>query len=298
MAEQTPTRDEEIKAIRKEYPVAFPIIMALLAVIILLIAGMALYASHDAWGYGINVFTSVVSTVATVLILDRLAERRADRKAEEALKRQLVDDSASVSNEIAKNGVHQLNRKEWLVGEAGLLRGADLNGANLQGAYLVEANLRNSKLIAAKLQDANLLMVKLHDANLLGANLQNARLESASLQRANLEDAILIDANLKQANLKDAKLRKADLSEADLAFSNLENANLSNANLCGADLSDANLQGAIIVTELWGRTEFDDSTILPDSNNWSPETDMKKFTDPSRLDFYPSFSWKDGKWLH
>ena len=123
MAEMT--REEEIKAIRKEYPLVFPMIGALMVVIALLIAGMALYASHDAWGYGINVFTSVVSTVATVLILDRLAERRADRKAEEALKRQLVDDAASISNEIAKNGVYQLKRKgvacrgSWITARCG-----------------------------------------------------------------------------------------------------------------------------------------------------------------------------------
>ena len=92
MAEQT--RDEELKQIRKDYPLLYPITLALLVVIILLIAGMVIYAGHDAWGYGINVFTSVISTVAAVLIFDRLAERRADRKAEEALKRQLMMDAA------------------------------------------------------------------------------------------------------------------------------------------------------------------------------------------------------------
>src|SRR5664279_1486056 len=77
------------------------------------LAGRWIYEGHDPWGYGINVFTSVISTIATILIVDQFAERRADRKAEEAYKRQLVDDAASLSHEVAVNAVHQLRRKRW-----------------------------------------------------------------------------------------------------------------------------------------------------------------------------------------
>ena len=76
--------------------------------------------------YQINLFTDVISIAVTVLILDELNRRRSERDAENALKRQLVDDAASTSNEIAKNAVHQLRRKGWLEGENGLLKGKQI----------------------------------------------------------------------------------------------------------------------------------------------------------------------------
>lgn len=193
-----PTRDEELQQIRKDYPLAYPITLALLVVIILLIAGMALYADHDAWGYGINVFTSVVSTVATVLILDRLAERRADRKAEEALKQQLVDDAASNSNEIAKNAVYQLYRKRWLRFEEGLLKGANLQFANLQGADFQFANLQRTDLSYANLQKADFTQADLRGANLVMANLRGATLLHTNLAGANLTMANLREVGREQ----------------------------------------------------------------------------------------------------
>ena len=110
MAEQT--RDEEIKAIwaNEKYRLFYKLLGAAVLIGIGAWIGRLIYATPEAdqaWGYGVNLFTSIISTAATVLILDELAERRADRKAEQALKRQLVDDAASISNEIAKNAVHQ-----------------------------------------------------------------------------------------------------------------------------------------------------------------------------------------------
>ncbi len=50
---------ERSEKIRKEYPLAYPISsVRLLVVIIRLLVGMVIYADHDVWGYGINVFTT------------------------------------------------------------------------------------------------------------------------------------------------------------------------------------------------------------------------------------------------
>ena len=185
----------------------------------------------------LSLLVQVIGIGVTVLIMDNLAERRADRRAEDARKRQLIDDAASTNNEIAKNAVHQLGRKGWLTGEDGLLKGADLEGANLQGANLENANLEAARLIGANLQGANLAGTNLH-----WVDFWNANLEAANLSRANLH-------------------------EADFWNANLQGAELGLANLQAADLRDA---------------KFDDTTILPDGNHWSPETDLNRFTDPPR----------------
>ncbi|MEP7293763.1 MAG: pentapeptide repeat-containing protein [Chloroflexota bacterium] len=196
---------EQTKAIwaDKDTRLIYKVMGGILLLAIGVFAGRLIYAAPDAqqaWGYGVNLFTGVISTLATVLILDQLAERRADRKAEQALKRQLVDDAASTSNEIAKNAVHQLRRKGWLKGENGLLKGADLSDANLQGADLVGANLQEADLRLANLHGA-----QMRGVNLKGALLWLANLQGAELSRTNLQGAEFGDANLEGATLDDAK---------------------------------------------------------------------------------------------
>lgn len=262
---------------RKDYPLAFPIILALLVVIVLLIGGMALYAGHDAWGYGINVFTSVVSTVATVLILDRLAERRADRKAEEALKRQLVDDAASTSNEIAVNAIHQMRRKGWLTGEDGLLKEEELSRANLDRVDLSGANLQEADLRFSRLQRANFTLLNVKGSQRFGPIM----LEVHEERIARLQGADLCFADLRGANLAKVNLKKAWLS-----YARLEGANLADANLQGANLIDAIMEGANITG-----AQFDQATRLPDYTRWTPETDLLRFTNPDHRDFWRSPNW-------
>lgn len=122
-----PTRDEEIRAIWRnpDNRMFYKLLGAAILVAIGVLVGGAIFAGN-AVDYQINLFTDVISIGVTVLILDELnrrrdkrdaveqeeANRRRDVKnAEEALKRQLVMDAASTSNEIAKNAVHQLRRK-------------------------------------------------------------------------------------------------------------------------------------------------------------------------------------------
>lgn len=154
-------------------------VIAAVVLIIWAVVGRFIYESQE-WEYGMNVFTEMIGIGVTVLIVDELNRRR----LREEYKRQLVDDAASISNEIAKNAVHQLRRKGWLEGENGLLKGAYLGGANLQEANLEFANLQGTELIASNLRAAKLWFANLRNADLRGANLNGADLSDADLKGA------------------------------------------------------------------------------------------------------------------
>jgi len=120
------------------------------------------------------------------------------------------------------------------------------------------------------LTDGSLQGKFLPSANLLGADLMGANLQGADLRYANLQRA-----DLSGANLEGAILVRADLQGATLLIANLQ----------GADLWDAKLQGANLV-----RATFDHRTTVPDRTNWTPTTDMARFTDPTHPDFWRSSS--------
>lgn len=131
------------------------------------------------------------------------------------------------------------------------------------------------------LEDGTLTRVDLQyadltDANLGRANLTHTNLERANLTDANLGEAKLTDANLAYGNLTDTFLVNADLTNAYLLGVNLTDANLEYADLTGAYLEYANLTGA----------RFSENTILPDNTNWTPDSDLTRFTDPDHPDFW------------
>ncbi len=194
-----------------------------------------------------------VGILVTVFGIDQLNRRRSKRETEEAMKQQLKDDAASISNEVAKNAVHQMRRKGWLTGEDGLLKLAYLRWANLESAYLRWANLKS--------------------ADLRGANLEGAYLRGADLENGYLRWANLKSADLRGANLEGAYLRGANLEDAYLYEANLESAYLYEANLKNAKLE---------------RTAFNEKTRLPDETYWTPETEMARFTNPDYHNFWRS----------
>ena len=125
-----------------------------------------------------------------------------------------------------------------------LLKGANLNSANLREANLSGANLMDSYLNSTNLTRANLI-----DAMLTDSNLYDARLCDAILSGANLNGAYLIRANLNgayliRANLHSAHLIDANLTDANLYGANLRSANLKGANLKGIYIKDANVEDA------------------------------------------------------
>lgn len=169
-----------------------------------------------------EIFGVVASTGVTLLILDKLNERRDLNN----LRRRLTGEAGSRSHDIAISAVEWMQREGWLRGEDGLLKGAKLPGArlqearlewtNLEGANLEKAELQKSRLIGANLKDASLKFAKLHNAKLNQAEMQSAKCHDAEMSDARLGSACLEDADLSYACLKGASLQGTCLKGADL----------------------------------------------------------------------------------
>ncbi|MEZ4671885.1 MAG: pentapeptide repeat-containing protein [Anaerolineae bacterium] len=117
--------------------------------------------------------------------------------------------------------------------------------------------------------------------------LKHGTLKAAHLSHANLEGANLQQTMLFGVRLGLANLCRAKLNEANLECAYLQNAILAQADLRGADLSGANLNGADMSSaKLDANTVFSPETILPDLTYWTPNTDMRRFTDSRHPDFW------------
>ncbi len=90
-----------------------------------------------------------------------------------------------------------------------------------------------------------------------------------------LQDGTLRGITMSRSNLQNADLRGADLQNVKMS------GRRGGVNLSGAGLKGAKLKGAKM--EL---VQFSPETSLPDGSNWTPETDMTRFTDPNHPDFW------------
>jgi uncharacterized protein YjbI with pentapeptide repeats len=207
-----PTRADEIKAIHREYSTLYQILGRSFLVGIGILIGIIWFSSDvDRSAYIINLFTTFLGTLATVLVIDFLNRRRDEQRELRQLQQQLIRDAGSLSNDIAKNAIYQLWWRGWLLGNGGLLQRAKLFKANLQGAELVGANLEGTNL-----SFANLCGTTLFAANLKGADLLKANLTGANLTKATLDGAYLLHANLEGANFSHAEMHGTDLHNAHL----------------------------------------------------------------------------------
>lgn len=102
----------------------------------------------------------------------------------------------------------------------------------------------------------------------------------------------LQDGSVRGANLWGANIESGDLGGADLQNINFWAANLRNtrlwSDLRGTNLHAADISGAELSNYRFGSATFDETTKLPDGKNWSPETDMGRFTNPQHTDFWRS----------
>lgn len=211
----------------------------------------------------------------TFWIFDRFTEHR-DKSQR---KKELIVQMGSTNNVVATEAVRLLRLERWLTD--GSLKRAFLYGSSLQQTPLWEAKLEGVNLMYANLEEANLDSVYLSEAILQGANLHLARLSNADLIAANFQSANMMEICLLEADMRGASLVEANLTGADLRDANLQYAELLGAHLQGANLHQANLQGASLL-----ETNFDSQTILPDGENWTPETDIARFTDQGHGDFW------------
>lgn len=263
---QPEDRWETVKQLWRDEKFVYQVLGGLMLVGIGVWIGSRLFDGDP--GYATNLYTEVLSISVTVFVLDLLARRREDRREEVRLKHDLIMRMGSQVNDTAVSAANELDRRGWLWD--GSLQGAHLSGADLQGAYMFEAFLKEALLVRANLQATNLS----------GSNLTKAYMVESDLRRADLSGATLQEADLLGANLQEADLSGADLRMADLDSANLSQAILSEAHLQGAKLYRANLQGALLFEP------FDHRSILPDGSRWTPETDMRRFTDPTHHEFW------------
>jgi hypothetical protein len=94
--------------------------------------------------------------------------------------------------------------------------------------------------------------------------------------------------NFMNADLRGAKLIQADLRRTHLVRVNLESADLTSADLRASLLHGANLKYTTLETWAGGKTKFSSETLLPNDSYWTPETDMRRFTDPTHPEFWRS----------
>ncbi|MEM9953185.1 MAG: pentapeptide repeat-containing protein [Chloroflexota bacterium] len=127
--------------------------------------------------------------------------------------------------------------------------------------WLSDGALNNAILWNADLTNADLRLADLTNANLYGVNFTNARSNNANFMNAYLD----------AANFTNADLDDANFTNADLLFANFTNAYLDAANFMNANLRLA---------------DFNETIILPDGTNWTPDTDMARFTDPTHPNFW------------
>ncbi|MGB7337529.1 MAG: pentapeptide repeat-containing protein [Phototrophicaceae bacterium] len=141
-----------------------------------------------------NVSSELASVVITILVLDRLNERRAkdDRKLE------LFRKAKSRANDTAIEAVEQIRYENawdaFFEHYRDDTNDVDLTAVQWMGSDLSQANLNEVDLYRANLQQAYL-----KEARLQAANLTRAKLQQATLWDTNLQDAILRDANLLNA---------------------------------------------------------------------------------------------------
>ncbi|MCA0455751.1 MAG: pentapeptide repeat-containing protein [Chloroflexi bacterium] len=255
-------------------PFHFQIIFNGLAIILVILIGFVLFPNDI--GYRSNLFTTGLGVLVTVRFVDLLNRRREEMR----YKAQLIREMGNVDNGIAARAIAELNANKW---------GFDSDRL-LNKVYLHAANLRGGKLSRANLAHANLGFAQLQNSMLDKSNLQNAFLGNAKLM-----DALMVYSNSQYANFDFADLREAHMAGADLRGARFNYANLEEAIFWGADLRGANLLQASLVgvglVNAIGKHEkaiFDDTTILPDGNCWTPATDMRRFTDPKHLEFWKS----------
>lgn len=214
-----------------------------------------------------NVSTELLSIATTVLIIDGLNRRR-DAKQEaaheqDALARQL----GSRLPDVTARAVEEARKRGFLTD--GSMQERDFQGASLEEAKLWKADFQGANFKWAKLKSANLNAACLLSATFVQANLQTAELNS-------------VDA--RAANFHEAKLYRAACNR-----SGFQHADFTGAHLEGVKLHNADLRGAIFT-----RAFFDETTIMPDKQPWTPTTDLARFTDPAHPQFFQAEPRYDG----
>jgi hypothetical protein len=170
----------------------------------------------------------------TLVVLDALSPTRQERALRFLNEAELIQGSPPDQQPVITLKYASLPNSE--LPHRILLRGANLQQADLSGSNLAHIDLRGTYLAGTHLEDADL-----EGANLEGADLSGAYLGGADLSGANLADVDLSNAERLWERGTDRWERGAGLTDADLSGANLSGADLSSAYLGGANLKGANV---------------------------------------------------------
>lgn len=217
-----------------------------------------------------NLAVGLIQAAITFYIFDRVVEQRDTERDKERLLREM----GGPDNAFALRAVRELRAKGWLTDKS--IRAVDFANANLT---------------QAQMNDATLLNVNLYGANLAKVNLRQSDLRASDLWNANLENADLNGADCRSCKLLATNLREATLTNVNFQFSNLCDADFEGAFVAGADFRNTALIGANLKNIRYlniSQPIFDETTILPDESQWTPDTDIKRFTDPTHPQFWRS----------
>jgi uncharacterized protein YjbI with pentapeptide repeats len=269
-------RIENGRRIRRRYKDFYIVGGGLLIVCLGLWAGWHLFAQIRG-DYQVNVWTSLIDFVLTVVVINQLNEVRAKKQLREQLMREL----GSSDNALALRALRELRAHEWV------------NDSWLQRAFLESANLRRAVFNGADLREAWCISANLEEAQMWGTNLQGAILWSAALPGANLGLANLVEVRALDADFQGAELGQADIHDATMINANFRDANMWAVNLQGADLNNADLRGsnlnqANLQDANTTNVQLDEKTRLPNGELWSASEypTLACFTDPNRDDFW------------
>lgn len=183
-----------------------------------------------------EIATSLLSISLTVLLIDRLYERR----EAVTLKQRLLRELGSSDNGFAVRAAKEVRAQGWMAD--GSLTKCDLSLANLananfQGAIVIDTNCYKAHLIDANFKGAKFTGGSFHETLFNGATLDDTIVDG---------DADFLKAEFAGASLRDIQLPGAKLEEAVFFRADLSNANLAGARMRGAKFHEANLDKAIL----------------------------------------------------
>lgn len=244
-------RWQEVKAIWKQNQWLYVLAGFALGVLFFPMLGAL---AEDAGAFLQSLVPEAIGIVFTVLLIDRIYQRREAKREEGELKAQLIREMGSTDNGIALRAVKELMARDWLFDgsvQNASFANADLRNATLNNADLSKSDFSNTDLRYIKLVDANLQNSWMLGASLTGANLNRTNLQKVELSRVDLRRAFL-----REAQLQDAVLNASDLTLANLQVANLQNASLTNVIAQGTMMATARLQGASLVGANCENAEF------------------------------------------
>lgn len=264
MAEQEKVGWEQTKAIWRDKHTRFiyRVMGGAILVGVGVVIGWTIFAEKQV-DYALSLFTNVLSIFVTVFVIDLLAQRREERKADQELKELLILQMKHGDNALAIQAVERIRLKGWH--KDGSLRKQHFESAELRGANLEDFDLR--------------------EAGFTGAHLEYAKLHKADLYKCEMGSTYLQNANLMNVKMSEVILTCADLQNAILFCADLRGARIEDANLQGTDLTESNLEGIVGLET----TITDENTRMPDRYDSFPrKNDFIRFAAPTHPNFWRS----------